>query len=575
MRYYWIITVAVVLLLGCNKDEEEMPKDDSAPTVLTNSPSNGASGVELDQAVVIEFSEKIYLADNYTILVNDVAQTCHITDKKLYIDIVLDFDFQYHVIIDGHSVKDAAGNYAGATSFSFSTKGRGEFQSFYEAEDAVLSGGITKKTSMSGYSGTAYVGNFENSADKLTFNLTDAENGLYDLKIRYSTSNWGTKYCNISVNGASGSLELSASNSEFATAIYSKVLLQTGSNEIIISPNYTYFTIDYIEVTPNTDPPLDFSIDELLVTPNPSPEAVNVYNFLKENFGSKIISGAMANHSTNIDEAQWIHDQTGKWPALVGFDFIDHTIPNQSWVQYSAPLDLSKNYWENNGLITLMWHWRDPLAADGVFGEFYTNQTSFDISKITDTNSAEYKAVIEEIDVIATYLQQFEDAGIPVLWRPLHEAAGGWFWWGAKGASPCKALWRILFDRLVNHHGLSNLIWVWTTENGDDALEWYPGDEYVDIVGRDIYPGENQHGSQFGQFKQIYNDFNGKKLIALTECGSVPDPANMSLFGDTWSWFMTWNSQFTRDENHNGVTWWNKFFSYDYVISRDMMPDLK
>ena len=52
--------------------------------------------------------------------------------------------------------------------------------------------------------------------------------------------------------------------------------------------------------------------------------------------------------------------------------------------------------------------------------------------------------------------------------------------------TPCKTLWRLMFDRLVNYHGLNNLIWVWTTSASDDAATWYPGDDYVDILGMDI-----------------------------------------------------------------------------------------
>lgn len=55
---------------------------------------------------------------------------------------------------------------------------------------------------------------------------------------------------------------------------------------------------------------------------------------------------------------------------------------------------------------------------------------------------------------------------------------GAWFWWGAQGAEVYKQLWRFMYDRLVNYHKLNNLIWVWTSQVGDDI--WYPGDDVVD-----------------------------------------------------------------------------------------------
>jgi mannan endo-1,4-beta-mannosidase len=91
----------------------------------------------------------------------------------------------------------------------------------------------------------------------------------------------------------------------------------------------------------------------------------------------------------------------------------------------------------------------------------------------------------------------------------------------------------------------------------------------------DIYAGENQHASQYIAFNKVREFSNGKKIITLSECGSVPDPALMKEYGDTWSWFMPWNADFTRADKYNGATWWNKYFGYDYVITRDKMPSLK
>ena len=65
-----------------------------------------------------------------------------------------------------------------------------------------------------------------------------------------------------------------------------------------------------------------------------------------------------------------------------------------------------------------------------------------------------------------------------------------------------------------------------------DALDWYPGDEYVDIIGRDYYyyPREANHGSLVASFEKVKEIFNGRKIIALTENGSIPHPD--SLIGD-------------------------------------------
>ena len=87
------------------------------------------------------------------------------------------------------------------------------------------------------------------------------------------------------------------------------------------------------------------------------------------------------------------------------------------------------------------------------------------------------------------------------MWRPLHEAGGGWFWWGAKGSGPAKALWDMMYDRLHNHFGLHNLIWIWSTPEAD----WYPGNAKVDIMGYDSYPGAYNYTPQKNMFDQLYN----------------------------------------------------------------------
>ena len=106
-----------------------------------------------------------------------------------------------------------------------------------------------------------------------------------------------------------------------------------------------------------------------------------------------------------------------------------------------------------------------------------------------DTASAAGRRIDADIDRLAIELARLRAAGVTVLWRPLHEASGhegdGWFWWGRKrtdgvpNAQAYVLLYRHMFDRLVNAHGLHNLIWVW---NGQDPA-WYPGDDVVDIVG--------------------------------------------------------------------------------------------
>jgi mannan endo-1,4-beta-mannosidase len=566
-KYLVFLLIISLTATSCKKKQ---PGDTVAPLMTSTLPTNGATRISTTSGIFINYNEAIALDASYQITVNGVAKTATVSGMKLTIAITLAEGTVYHVSVSAHSVKDLDGNYAEAVNFSFSTKYPQPTNGKYEAEYGLMSSTNSMMTTIGGFSGTGYVGNFTDATDYVTFELENITAGKFDLYVGYSTSNFGGKVCDVDINGIKGTLELTAS-SAFVEKKFATVILKSGSNLIKVTPNWTWFLIDYIKIVSNTDPEFTFNIDANLVTAGASTQTVNLYNYLKTNFLTNIISGTMAAYSTNIDEATWVHTATNKWPALTCFDFIDHTIRNSSSILYEAPFTLGKTWWDNNGIVGLMWHWRDPLTKSGAF---YTTNTTFDVSKITNTSSDEYKEMVKDIDTIALYLKEFKDANIPVIWRPLHEAAGGWFWWGAKGAAPCKALWQLMYDRLVNYHGLNNLIWVWTTNTSADALDWYPGNDYVDIIGMDIYPGENQHNSQYFEFNRVKEKFGGRKIIALSECGSAPDPSQMKLYGDVWSWFMPWNGDYTRATKHNGSAWWNTFFSYSYVITRDKMPNL-
>ena len=219
-----------------------------------------------------------------------------------------------------------------------------------------------------------------------------------------------------------------------------------------------------------------------------SAEAEALLETFHEIYGEKIISGCTANVNWNINEAKWVYQHTGKWPAINFFDFIHLPFSPANWIDYTNVTEVV-NWHKAGGIVGCMWHWNMPANN----GSDWTctpgtgdNQTSFDVKKIFEPESDEYKQMMKDIDKVASTLKKLKQRKIPVLWRPLHEAGGRWFWWGLD-AEACNELWRVMYDRFTNHHGLNNLIWVWTSaaewnKPYSDGYKWYPGDEYVDIV---------------------------------------------------------------------------------------------
>ncbi|WP_313379908.1 glycosyl hydrolase [Proteiniphilum saccharofermentans] len=565
MKKIFLLLTSVLLLVatGCDKEEQKMEEPPRVPKFLYSTPVDKTENVLPGAEVTMVYNVEIQIANNSGITINGQQADVTVSERKLIFDLNIEKNMNYQINVSEGAITNLADVGAPAAGFSFSSAA--DFKR-YEAEDATLSGGAEIASSFAGFSGSGYVDTKEGD---ISFKVVMPESGRYGINIRYAATN-GDKENDLEVNGQKISSIHFSGNEEWATISVNKVSLNTGENSIAIRKNWGWIFVDYIEIT-EVEEDTPFNIAENLVTGNPSPEAVNLYGFLKENFGQKVISGAMANYSTGIEEAQWMFDNTGKWPAMAGFDLINYTT---TWGagSYSQMTTNVQEWWDNNGIVSIMWHWRDPLKQSD---EFYTERTSFDISKINDPDSDEYKAMLEDIDAIALYLKQFKDVNIPILWRPLHEASGGWFWWGAKGAEPCKILWKLMYDRLVNHHQLNNLIWVWTSDAAGDALDWYPGDEYVDIIGMDIYPGENQHGSQYIAFDKVKEMYGGRKILALSECGSIPSIDAMFENGDIWSWFMPWNGEFTRSDNHNGVSFLSNVLNDERVITRDEMPALK
>lgn len=361
--------------------------------------------------------------------------------------------------------------------------------------------------------------------------------------------------------------------------------------------------------------PIDTSMIDDLTNPNATEAAKKVYAFLKEQYGLKQLSGVQSSASNTLDFVNAVATATGKHPALAGFDFIylafSPTPSSWSWQQNYNDISAAKEQWENNGLVSYMWHWNVPNSEEDFNNcvnkgstdnlGFYcpgankgNGETSFDIREALKEGTWQNKCILRDIEEVAGYLKNLQDAGIPVIFRPLHEAAGNytrynkeggaWFWWGRYGANYCKQLYQLLYTKLVNEYKLNNLIWVWTIDCAEGyetaAKEWYPGDNYVDIVGVDIYTDKNAD-CQSSQFHFMNTITGGKKLTTISECGNICDPTAQFTGGANWSWFMVWptsdsNGNITIDGyKSNTSSYWTSTLSSPYILNREDMPSLK
>jgi len=413
-----------------------------------------------------------------------------------------------------------------------------------EAEDGQLHG-TSVAADRPGFSGTGYVTGFvqEGASVVLTFK---AESGIYDAKIRYSTPN-GEKGYVLKINGSEISGMLPFTGNAFGTTSAGKIELVSGQNTVEIERGWGYFDVDCIELVPSEVNRALLKPPAVPSDPNASQGARNLLKSLIDSYGSHTKSGQYG-----ADDSNLVLKVSGQSPSIFGDDFIDYSPSRVAFG--SMPKDLTERAIERakrGQIVTMSWHWNAPIDlinkklkdANGNevdaswYKSFYTNATTFDLKQaLEDPASERYRLLLRDIDAIAIQLKKFADAGIPVLWRPLHEAEGGWFWWGAKGPKPFVQLWRLLFDRLTNVHHLHNLIWVFTVGSNP---AWYPGDAYVDILGVDAYPGDHSD-SLSNTWESLKSQFDGKKLLALSEFGGVPDIPRMRRFGVEWSYFVSW-----------------------------------
>jgi len=414
----------------------------------------------------------------------------------------------------------------------------------FEAETGQRAGNVVVASTGEGFSGAGYVTGFLADADRLTLNFT-AHAGFYDLAIRYRSPVKGFLF---EVNGLACSGKFADSQGAFTEQRFGKVELREGENTLAIHGGWTHYEIDRVDLTPVPALPALRKPAATLCDPQSTPAARALMAYLVEQCGERTLSGTI--EGPDVD---YVREVTGQSPAIVASDMLDLTttpirydgvVPGQTEQMIERA--------RQGHILSYCWHWRPPSGLldttiarpDGSkedvrwYMGFYTRATTFNLeAALAHPEGQDYALLLTDIDMVAGELRKLASRGIPVLWRPLHEAEGGWFWWGAKGPKPFVQLWRLLYDRLTRVDGLHNLIWVYT---GTANPDWYPGDDVVDIIGIDEYPADVRDPLS-AEWDDVQARFGGRKLVALSEFGGAPELAGARRLGVTWAYFVSWN----------------------------------
>ncbi|MBI3774549.1 MAG: hypothetical protein HY273_03190 [Gammaproteobacteria bacterium] len=244
------------------------------------------------------------------------------------------------------------------------------------------------------------------------------------------------------------------------------------------------------------------------------------------------------------DGFETITKQCGVRPKILSMEFGFSAHPNEDYRRRALLFDKLKHASQQGGLITLSWHQCNPTLDEPCTFEHGVQKPlrSEDWISLLSDGSALNQKWKSQVDRLARYLTSLQDASIPVLLRPYHEANIPGFWWANADAKYSKQLWKQLRTYLTDHHGIKNIVWVWSVSFHPKYWarvgEYYPGDDVVDVVGLDIYPPTRDDEPDFKRAWTALKHIAPSKPLALTEVSRLP--SSQELQTRKWVYVVPW-----------------------------------
>lgn len=275
---------------------------------------------------------------------------------------------------------------------------------------------------------------------------------------------------------------------------------------------------------------------------------------LSEGAAPGVLSGQSCGHTINIYNpndmmgytmmTENLYRTTGKWPAIIALDYEHDQIATPE--QLSEANKVLIRYWNEGGLIAVGMSPQNPWLNDEsdpynkpgdwklTRSYFLTDEqlTQINLNDLINPEKAIYHVWRRKLDRIATALLELQDAGVVVLFKPIQEMNGSWFWWGVLShrddPAPYVNLYRDMYTYFTETKGLDNIIWLYSPFNIENPVSspgikivpqmWnYPGDDCVDIVAPTAY----NNGISIAKYAELIAT---GKPVAMAELG--PDHEN-------------------------------------------------
>lgn len=287
-------------------------------------------------------------------------------------------------------------------------------------------------------------------------------------------------------------------------------------------------------------------------TPNVSPAARAVLELFYAQKGQGPLIGQQAGdcYKTPVhDDPEWsgffqkyvvdLQAASGQWPAMIEIsatsDFKDLVCDQAEGLTPISTFLI--DYWKDGGIPGMHLLFRNPSGGPPRRRDFLDRTDASkdwpDLQATVTPGTPENAIFHADVEGVADIIEKLERAGVPIVFRPLHEMNGNWFWYG--GAHPTnkadpekkafKALWQYVYHHLTEVRGLTNIVWSFGPSSNDAslAMDFYPGDDRVDIVGFSLYDSEPRR-SEMGDLDRMLAT---GKPIGLTECGPFPDDLSL------------------------------------------------
>jgi mannan endo-1,4-beta-mannosidase len=184
-----------------------------------------------------------------------------------------------------------------------------------------------------------------------------------------------------------------------------------------------------------------------------------------------------------------VKDASGSYPALFGWDIskIGQRAFNIDSVDFEKMKGWIRQAYQMGGINTISWHIDNPVTG----GDSWDNTPAVYSILPGGENHEWYKG---KLDLFVDFLNDLNVDGIkvPIIFRPFHEHTGNWFWWGRGNctAEEYTAMWQFTLNYLKNEKDVHHLLYAYSTDrfrSEEDYLDFYPGDDFVDILGYDDY----------------------------------------------------------------------------------------